>query len=305
MLALFKSLADQTRLRLLAIMQLGEFTVQELVEILEMGQSRISRHLKILLDAGVVQVKREGTWAYYQLQPSNRLFAELLPHLEKQWCLLPEYARDRAALAGILSARRQRNREFFDRHAWQWDQMARELLPTPDYLPRLLALVPDCVKLLEVGVGTGRLLTALSGKAERVIGIDHSLAMLDAARETSRELNNVELKLGQMESLPQESGSIDVALINMVLHHASDPVAVIRELARVMQPHGSLLLCDLQRHDQEWVRDRLADQWLGFTDDDLIGWCQDAGFEQIGIETIGGCAGELSVVILQAKKQAH
>jgi ArsR family transcriptional regulator len=305
MLALFKSLADQTRLRLLAILQLGEFTVQELVEILEMGQSRISRHLKILLDAGVVQVKREGTWAYYQLQPSSKLFADLLPQLEKHWSELEHYPQDRAALAGVLSARRQRSREVFDRHARQWDQMARDLLPTPDYLPQLLALVPECDKLLEVGTGTGNLLAAVAEKASLVVGVDHSLAMLDAAREATAAHHNIELKLGQMEALPQQSDSVDVVLLNMVLHHASDPVAVVSELSRVLRPGGRLLLCDLQRHSLEWVRDELADQWLGFTIEDLSGWCAEAGFEQIKTEHLIGRAGELPVVILQAIKPAH
>lgn len=307
MLTLFKSLADQTRLRLLAVLQLGEFTVQELVEIMAMGQSRISRHLKILLDAGVVQVKREGTWAYYQLQPCDSLFVELQPILEKHWSSLDGYARDRTALAGVLSARRQRSREFFDRHARQWDQMARELLPTPDYLPLLLAQLEDCAKLLEVGVGTGGLLEEICAKAEQVIGVDHSLAMLETARErlANSPHDNVELKLGQMEALPLPVASVDTALINMVLHHAPDPAMVLNEIARVLRPGGSLLLCDLLRHDQEWVREELADQWLGFAVDDLREWCEESGLTQIRSETISGRADELPVIILQAIKQAR
>ncbi|WP_303720502.1 metalloregulator ArsR/SmtB family transcription factor [Malonomonas rubra] len=305
MLFLFKALADQTRLRLLAILQLGEFTVQELVDILQMGQSRISRHLKVLLDAGVVQVKREGTWAYYQLQPTNGLFLDLLPHLEKRWSGLAEYARDRTALVKILSARRQRSREFFDRHARQWDQMARDLLPTADYLSQLLVLIPDCVKLLEVGVGTGSLMAAVADRAERLVGVDHSPSMLEAAREATAVFSHIELKLGQMEALPQESDSVDVVLLNMVLHHASDPAAVIRELARVLHSGGRLLLCDLQRHDKEWVRDELADQWLGFTVQDLSVWCSEAGFEQVVTEIIGGRTDEWPVVILTAIKETH
>jgi len=306
MLKLFKALADQTRLRLLAILQLGEFTVQELVEILAMGQSRISRHLKILLAAGMVQVKREGTWAYYRLQPSDQLFTQMQPLLQNCWSELAGYNRDRTALASILAARRNRSLEFFDRHARQWDQMARELLPVADYLPQLFEHIPKCAKLLEVGVGTGQLLQALTDKGSQVIAVDHSPAMLAAARErlTACGVVSVELKLGQMESLPLAGGTMDVAVMNMALHHASDPGAVISELARVLRPAGRLVLCDLLRHQKEWVREQLADQWLGFTVEDLHGWCLEAGLERIEITTISGRPDELPVIVLSANKQA-
>ena len=305
MLVLFKALADQTRLRLLAILQLGEFTVQELVEILAMGQSRISRHLKILHAAGIVQVKREGTWAYYRLQPSDQLFTQLQPLLQNCWPELSAYNSDRTALVSILAARRNRSRDFFDRHARQWDQMARDLLPVADYLPQLFALIPECDKLLEVGVGTGQLLQALTDKGRQVVAVDHSPAMLAAARErlVACGLESVELKLGQMESLPLVTESMDVAVMNMALHHAPDPAAVIVELTRVLRPGGCLTFCDLQRHQQEWVREQLADQWLGFTADDLHGWCRDAGLEQIEVTTICGRSDELPVLILNAIKQ--
>ena len=305
MLALFKALADQTRLRLIAILQLGEFTVQELVEILGMGQSRISRHLKILLAAGILQVKREGTWAYYRLQPNDELFGKMQSTLADHWPELQEFYQDRAAAAGILAVRRQRSRELFDQHARQWDQMARELLPVPDYFPQLFAQLPECDKLLEVGFGTGSLLQRLTVKARQVIAVDHSQAMLAAAREriTAAGLGAVELKLGQMEALPLENALVDVAVMNMVLHHAPDPGAVIAELARVLRPGGRLLLCDLQRHQQEWVRVELADQWLGFTLDDLGGWCRTAGLDQIEIEVITGRPAELPVIVLSAVKQ--
>ncbi|HEY5674486.1 MAG TPA: metalloregulator ArsR/SmtB family transcription factor [Malonomonas sp.] len=304
MLDLFKALADQTRLRLLAILQLGEFTVQELVEILAMGQSRISRHLKILHAAGVVQVKREGTWAYYRLQPSDRLFTQMQVLLQDCWAGLEGYSRDRTALASILAARRNRSREFFDRHARQWDQMARELLPVADYLPQLFAHIPQCDKLLEVGVGTGQLLPALAEKGRQVIAVDHSPAMLAAASErlSAGGLESVALQLGQMDALPLPSGSMDVAIMNMALHHAPDPAAVIAELARVLRAGGKLVFSDLQRHQNEWVREQLADQWLGFTSEDLRDWCLDAGLQQIETDVIRGRPEELPVIVLCASK---
>lgn len=304
MLDLFKALADQTRLRLLAILQLGEFTVQELVEILAMGQSRISRHLKILLAARIVQVKREGTWAYYRLQPSNPLFAQMQPILQPCWSELPGYSRDRTALAAILAARRNRSRAFFDRHAWQWDQMAGERLPVADYLPQLLVQIPPCSRLLEVGTGTGLLLEPLCANGRQVIAIDHSPAMLAAARTrvSTGGLESVALLLAQMEALPLAAASIDVAVMTMALHHAPDPLAVLVEQARVLRPGGSLFCCDLQRHQQEWVREQLADQWLGFTAEDLRSWCLTAGLQQIAITTISGRPEQLPVLIITAHK---
>ena len=303
MLTLFKSLADQTRLRLVAILQYGEFTVQELVEILSMGQSRVSRHLKILLDANVLQVKREGTWAYYQLQPSDELFTALQPLLANHWTGLAGHTQDCTALTATLAKRRQRSREFFDRHARQWDQMAQDLLPTPDYQAQLFALLPHCANLLEVGVGTGRMLETLQQKATMVIGVDHSLPMLDAAKEmvATKRLTGIELKLGQMEGLPLESASVDVALIHMVLHHAPEPLVALAEIKRVLRPGGLLVVSDLLHHTQEWVREKLADQWLGFSLEQLSNWCHDAGYQSINSHTVSGRGAELPVVLLTAQ----
>ncbi len=304
MLELFKSLADPTRLRLLNILQQGEFTVQELLEVLGMGQSRISRHLKILLEVGLLAVKREGTWAYYRLQPSDPLAERLLPLLEGGFAQLAEAAADRAAVATVLAARRERNQLFFDRHARDWDQLARQLLPTPNYAERLLASLPQSRCLLEVGVGTGGLLQALHSRSEMVIGVDHAPAMLAAARLRLQGagLEQIDLRLGEMEHLPLETVSVDSTVLNMVLHHASDPLTVLREIFRVLQPGGLLLIADLLRHQDEWMRDQLADQWLGFTAEELLGWGEQTGFDKVFCEILAGAKSEYSVMLTGFKK---
>ena len=304
MLELFKSLADPTRLRLLNILQQGEFTVQELLEILGMGQSRISRHLKILLEVGLLSVKREGTWAYYRLQPCAPLAERLLPLLQAEFEHLVEAAADRAAVVTVLAARRERSQLFFDRHARDWDQLARQLLPTPNYAERLLASLPQSRCLLEVGVGTGGLLKALHSRSDMLIGVDHAPAMLAAARQRLRgaDLEQIDLRLGEMEHLPLESTSVDAAVLNMVLHHASDPLTVLREICRVLQPGGLLLIADLVRHEDEWMRDKLADQWLGFTEDELLGWGEQAGLQKVFCETLSGAKSEYSVMLTGIKK---
>src|SRR5450631_2025508 len=142
MLQLLKSLADPCRLRLVAVLLRGEFTVQELTRIFGMGQSRISRHLKILTGAGVLSVKRQGTWSYYRAGNGSSFFNAILPALERELDQLPQRGVDLAAMARILEERRRRSQEFFDRHARQWDDLALTLLPIPDYRERLLRLVP-------------------------------------------------------------------------------------------------------------------------------------------------------------------
>ena len=240
LLDLFKALADPTRLRLVAILDRGEFTVQELVSILEMGQSRVSRHLKILLDAGIVGVKREGTWAYYRLEARNDFILSELSLIRPRFTEIPGYDHDGVELASIMNRRRQRSQHFFDSHAQQWDRIARDLLPTPEYRNTLLDRIPESSLLVEIGVGTGVLLGVLSGRAEQVIGIDHSPAMLDSARSRveAEKLDNIELRLGEMEHLPLENASADVVVLQMVLHHAPSPEKVMLEVNRVLRDDG-------------------------------------------------------------------
>src|ERR1035437_1991290 len=181
-LDLLKALADPCRLRLVAVLLRGEFTVQELTRMFGMGQSRISRHLKILAEVGVLTVKRQGTWSYYRVGDNNAFFIAMLPALESGLEQLPQCSEDLAALALVMEKRRTRSLEFFDRHPRLWDELGRTLLPTPDYRARLLDLIPHGTTILEVGVGTGGLLPELAARAELVIGVDHSPAMLEEAR---------------------------------------------------------------------------------------------------------------------------
>ncbi len=303
-LATLKALADPCRLRLLAILGHGEFTVQELTGILNMGQSRVSRHLKILSEAGILSVKRQGTWGYYRISEENTLFADLRPLLEKRLDDLTSRQADLDGLARVLEARRRRSQEFFDAHARQWDALSREVLPLVDYHEALLATIPVSKRLLEVGVGTGILLTALRGRAAEVIGVDHSPAMLEQARArvAGEGLSGIDLRLGEMSHLPLPDGAVGVAVLNMVLHHAPQPPAVLAELARVLAAGGVLVIADLLRHEQESVRERMADQWLGFEPAELAGWLTAAGFEPGAPQTVAGRGEELPVFIMMARR---
>lgn len=298
-----KALADPCRLRLVAVLLSGEFTVQELTRIIGTGQSRISHHLKVLSDAGILAVKRQGTWNYYRVDNDSPLFAAILPALKPEVELLPERNRDLAAVASVLEDRRQRSQEFFDRHAHQWDNLARTLLPVPEYRSRLLELVPVGGSVVEIGVGTGGLLVQLSTRATRVIGVDHSPAMLEEARRRLSDggINGVELRLGEMTHLPLPDAAVNCALLNMVLHHAADPLAVLTEIRRVLNSGGILVIADLARHEREAAREQLADQWLGFDDAELTVWLKSAGFAEVACERIEGAAGQEAVLVIRAE----
>ena len=240
MLSTFKALADPTRLRLLAVLARGEFTVQELTSIVDMGQSRVSRHLKILSEAGLLSVKRQGTWAYYRLSDSNQFFADIRPLVESRLNQDALATADRERLLAVLENRRWKSLAFFDRHARQWDKLVRDSLPTADYQKLLLESVPDLKIALEVGVGTGNLLEGLRHRAQMVVGVDHSSVMLEQARQRVLDsgLNGIELRLGEMRHLPVSDNEVQWVVLNMVLHHAASPQQVFCELARVLSPGG-------------------------------------------------------------------
>jgi ArsR family transcriptional regulator len=280
----------------------GEFTVQELTRIMSMGQSRISRHLKILSEAGVLTVKRQGTWSYYRVDGVSRFFAAIRPAFERELELLPERSDDLVAVALVLEERRRRSQEFFDRHARQWDDLARTLLPLPEYRQLLLEQVPPGGSVLEIGIGTGGLLTELAGRCARVIGVDHSPAMLDEARRRLSDagVSGVDLRLGEMSHLPLPDASTGCVVANMVLHHAADPAAVLLEVRRVLNPGGTLLLADLTRHEREAAREQLADQWLGFEEVELTAWLKGAGFGEVSCQRMEGVNGEEAVLVVRA-----
>ena len=303
MLELFKILADQTRLRLLRILRQGDFTVQDLTQILTMGQSRISRHLLLMSNAGLLQVEKQGTWRYYRLAPQKGLFSDIWPSIEPYLHELEYQEEDAAAVTKVMTERRKRTQEFFDRHAREWDSLHVELLNLPDYQQTLLDLLPAGGLVLEIGVGSGALLPILTVKADRIIGLDQSPAMVALARETVNQYNlndNVDVRLGEMSYLPFMDASVQAVVMNQVLHHAENPGDVLKEVKRVLSAEGILVVADLTRHEHDWVRERLADQWLGFSYQELEGWLNEAGLKVLSYQEYGYNKQQLPVFLLAA-----
>lgn len=304
---LFKILADPTRLRLLRILRQGDYTVQDLMQILSMGQSRISRHLKLLSDAGLLQVEKQGTWHYYRLASMQGLAGDIWPCLVARFDELEGQEQDTAGTVRILAARRQRSQSFFDRHARDWDRMHHDMLSLPEYLPQLLELVPRGGLIVEVGTGTGNLLPHLAPLGEHVVGLDHSPAMIALARDTLARHNlesRAEARLAEMNHLPFTEATVRSVVLNQVLHHAEQPVPVLREIRRVLEPGGRLVVADLTRHDLDWTRERLADQWLGFRREELESWLAETGLCLSGYRELNNPAGQPTVLLAVAEIQA-
>lgn len=274
----FKALADETRLRLLNILCRHELNVNELVAILEMGQSRISRHLKILSASGLLTWRREGLWVFYTTPcegPGRAFIDAILPCIERDAALQADLDMARS----MVEERTHTTRQFFNNIAEDWDKLSREVLGAFDLPEAVLALMPACEVAVDLGCGTGNVLAAMLRKARLVIGVDGSPRMLELARRRfAAEGGRVSLRIGDLSHLPLGDGEASFASLNMVLHHMVAPGEIFREIKRVLHPGGRLVLTDFNRHTDERMRLDYGDRWLGFDAETLQGHLSRAGF---------------------------
>jgi ArsR family transcriptional regulator len=279
------ALADATRSRMLLVLERHELTVGELCAVLQLPQSTVSRHLKTLSDAQWVSSRRDGTSRYYTLALDDRGPAtrRLWVLLREQIALTPGADQDARRLRGVLARRQTKSQEFFASAAGQWDRLREELFGRASYLHALPGLL-DCEWVVgDLGCGTGSVTASLAPFVSRVIAVDRSAEMLQAARRRVRELPNVDVRRGELESLPVQDAELDAATLLLVLHHLPDPAAALAEAARVLRPGGRLLVCDMLPHDREIYRQQMGHVWLGFSDDGLRRMLGNAGFDQIRI----------------------
>lgn len=272
-----KALADETRLRLFHLTRTYELNVNEIVQTMGMGQSRISRHLKILTEAGLLAARRDGMWTFYRANTEGEAgrFAAAIGGAEGG--LFPQ---DLARARRVQDERRRESRRFFDAVAGDWRDMKRSLIGDAALNPFILRHVPRCVVAADLGCGSGDLLPVLRKKAARVIGVDRSPRMLEEARRrhlADSRRGALELRLGDLERLPLRDGEVDCAVICLALHHLPDPGEGIGEASRVLKPDGTLVVVEWIAHHDESLRARFQDRWLGFEPAILERWLVRAG----------------------------
>jgi ArsR family transcriptional regulator len=278
-----KTLSDRTRLRILSLLSETEVTVGELQEILAMGQSRISGHLALLREAGLVSDRREGKRVFTSLRADAEL-GSVWDELRRSIRASPQGRADLAALKAALKARRSEERAFFDHAA---ESFGRQYLPGRSWegLARALLLLAPRQVIADLGIGSGELTLLLASTAERVIAVDFSDRMLQvvAAKAERAGLKNIDFRLGEIEQLPIDPEVVDVAVLSQVLHHAAKPERALAEARRVLKPGGRVLVLDLRKHHESWVRDKLKDVWLGFGEEELGDLMTEAGFRGVQV----------------------
>lgn len=303
-----KAAGEDTRLRLLALLDEAELTVSELTEILGQSQPRISRHLKLLADAGLVERHREASWVFYRCAAEaghGALVNTLLALLDTDDALI---RRDRERLGEVRSARAAQAQAYFAAHAARWDAIRSLHVPEARVEQEVCAALADRAidTLLDLGTGTGRMLEILSPRIQRGLGIDLSPDMLGVARVNLERAGarNCAVRQGDIYSLAMPRDSFDVVLVHQVLHFLDDPARALREAARLLRPGGRLLVVDFAPHDLEFLREAHAHRRLGFAPEAVSGWMAQAGlapdlYRALPPET--GAEGALTVSIWRAR----
>ncbi len=273
------SLGDATRLRMLRVLEPQELGVAEICDIVQMPQSTVSRHLKVLAQQGWVQSRREGTTNLYrvtldELEPSARKLWLLAREQMSGWSALEQ---DRLRLQRVLANRQKDPQAFFASTAGQWDALRDELYGSAFQQAALLALVPPHWTVADLGCGTGAMVAQLAPRVKQVIGVDQSAAMLSSARRKIGKADNVQLRRGELEKLPVADGACDAALMVLVLSYAAEAKPVLAEMARILKPGGRAVVVDLLRHDRQDFRRLMGQQASGFDIDHLAGLLEAAG----------------------------
>jgi len=282
------ALADVTRARTLRLVEQYELTVADLCAVLQLPQSTVSRHLKLLADEGWVAARPEGTSRLYRMDLDH-----LEPAARRLWNLLREQtaqtrgaAHDDQRLASILSARQSRSQAFFSSAAGQWDRLRREMFGDHFDLMALAGLLEDTWVVGDLGCGTGQISETVAPFVQRVLAVDSSRAMLKAARQRLAPLAHVEIRHGELEALPIDDAVLDAAVSCLVLHHVADPAAVLRSAARALRSGGRLLVIDMLSHDRREYRQQMGHVWLGFEPAQITEWLRGAGFERIRVQPL-------------------
>jgi ubiquinone/menaquinone biosynthesis C-methylase UbiE/DNA-binding transcriptional ArsR family regulator len=274
-------LADSLRARILAVLDGHELTVSELCDVLQLPQSTVSRHLKTLGDGGWVASRREGTSRYYSvpLDALDDIGRRLWTLVREPFASTAAAGQDTRRLKAVLAGRRSKSEQYFSSTAGQWDRVRDDLFGSASHLLPLLALVDPDLVAGDLGCGTGQVSVTLAPFVRRVIAVDASQEMLEAARARLAETTRVDLRRGALERLPIDDGELDAALLLLVLHHVADPASVLAEALRTLRPGGRLIIADMMPHEHEEYRQTMGHVWMGFGERQCARLASGAGFE--------------------------
>lgn len=302
-LKLFRIIADETRLKILMILERSEFTVSELVRVLAIHQSNTSRHLQQLREGNLVDDRREGALVYYRWSESLRASRDFQNMLQSAWSEIPDREAVEGHLEALLAQRRNQTQEFFDSVAGRYSKLA-EPGGGAEALLRAFGSLLSFDHAVDIGSGEGDISLFLARGCKKVTAIDMNQKMLDVLRERfSREgFAGIEVRQGEIEHLPLEDSCADLAVLSQVLHHAMLPEQALAEMLRILKPGAKFILLDLLAHDQDWVRERLGDHWLGFEPQRISGWLTQHGCPPDSVEVIHVPNGLPTLLVIGTKK---
>jgi ubiquinone/menaquinone biosynthesis C-methylase UbiE/DNA-binding transcriptional ArsR family regulator len=283
-----RALSDPTRLRILALLEKDELSVNELQEVTRLGQSRISTHLGLLQESGLVQSRREGKRTFYKLNEKAdavaREFIQLAIRGAKE---MPEYDADQINLRRVLERRKQQDQVYFNQVAGRFDRSYGPGRSWQAFGHLLLRVLPPLV-VADLGAGEGLLSELLARRCKKVIAVDNSekIIAFGAAKAKKNNLKNLEFRLGDLQNPPIDPNSVDLVILSQALHHAAEPAQCISAAHKILRAGGQIMILDLLKHNFEKARDLYGDRWLGFAESDMHRWLEGASFKKIEISIV-------------------
>ncbi|MGH9238526.1 MAG: ArsR/SmtB family transcription factor [Vicinamibacterales bacterium] len=278
------ALSDPVRCRMLMLLEKQELTVGELCSVLQMPQSSVSRQLKTLADDNWVVSRRDGTSRFYAMSTGD----DLDPGAKRLWPLISEQVaatsaagQDDRRLRSVLARRRAKSQEFFASAAGDWDRLRSDLFGDTFFLWGVLGLIDPAIVVGDLGCGTGQLTEVVAPYVRQVVAVDSSADMLNAARVRLGGAGNVDLRQGELESLPIEAGELDTAMLSLVLHYSPSPGRALAEVGRVLRPGGRVLVVDMLPHERQEYQQQMGHVWLGFSEKQIGKFLTDAGFSDV------------------------
>jgi ArsR family transcriptional regulator len=287
-LKLLRALSDPTRLRIVALLECDELSVNELQEITRLGQSRISTHLGLLQDSGLVQSRRDGKRTFYKSDQNandpTREFIQLAIRGAKE---LPEHSHDQINFKRVVNRRREQAQVYFNQIAGRFDRVYGPGRSWQAFGHLLLRILPP-LAIADLGAGEGLLSELLARRGKKVIAVDNSekIVAFGAAKAKKNGLKNLEFRLGNLQRPPIEANSVDLVILSQALHHAEIPADAIAAAHKILKPRGQILILDLLKHNFEKARELYGDRWLGFAESDLHRWLEKVGFKKIEVSIV-------------------